>query len=124
MAATRREAGEGGGDERISSRLPPPVLPTPILPAPALVLFDLDDTLCDYAGARAGRLRIAFADALAGLPGGGKDVDLDRLIAESVAIHPHGSDHFGSLLARYGVTDAAVAEAARRWYHANRFLGL
>ena len=30
---------------------------------PELVLFDLDDTLCDYAGARTGRLRIAFGFA-------------------------------------------------------------
>ena len=89
----------------------------------ALVLFDLDDTLCDYAGARAGRLRKAFRAALAHAPGGA-GVDLDRVIAESLAIHPHGSDHFAALLARYGLSDPDVVQAARDWYHANRFLGL
>ncbi|MEA2511212.1 MAG: hydrolase / 5-amino-6-(5-phospho-D-ribitylamino)uracil phosphatase [Thermomicrobiales bacterium] len=96
----------------------------PLDPAPTLVLFDLDDTLCDYVSARARRLRTAFATALAHAPGGGADVDLDRVIAESVAIHPHGSEHFGELLARYGLAEPAVVQAARSWYHGNRFLGL
>jgi HAD superfamily hydrolase (TIGR01549 family) len=95
----------------------------PLEPPPTLVLFDLDDTLCDYAGARAGRLRTAFGIALTHAVGGA-DVDLDQLIAESVAIHPHASDHFGPLLARYGVEDEAPIRAARAWYHANRFRGL
>lgn len=95
----------------------------PLEPAPVLVLFDLDDTLCDYASARASRLRTAFGMALAGVPGG-NDVHLDQLIAESLAIHPHASDHFGELLARYGVEDEAAIRAARSWYHTNRFLGL
>lgn len=90
---------------------------------PHLVLFDLDDTLCDYAGARAGRLRIAFSTALAHAPNGGSGIDLDHLIGESLAIQPHGSDHFAPLLARHGV-DPAAADAARRWYQTNRFLGL
>jgi putative hydrolase of the HAD superfamily len=95
----------------------------PLAPPPSLVLFDLDDTLCDYAGARAGRLRTAFGTALAHAPNGA-EVDLDRVITESLAIHPHGSDHFGELLARYGVADPAVIQDARTWYHTNRFLGL
>ena len=95
----------------------------PLDPPPSLVLFDLDDTLCDYAGARAGRLRTAFSTALAHAPNAA-EIDLGRVIAESLAIHPHGSEHFGELLARYGVTDPAVAVAARSWYHTNRFLGL
>jgi FMN hydrolase / 5-amino-6-(5-phospho-D-ribitylamino)uracil phosphatase len=115
----RLEAG-GGRREAEEGRQPS----ANVVPSPGLVLFDLDDTLCDYAGARTGRLRIAFANALAHLPDGGGGVDLERLIAESVAIHPHGSDHFGDLLGRYGVTDPAVAEATRAWYQANRFLGL
>lgn len=90
--------------------------------APPLVLFDLDDTLCDYSGARVGRLRAAFADAFAAA--GIEDDDLDAVIDESIATHPHGSDHFPELLARHGVTDVELARAARRWYHDNRFLGL
>jgi HAD superfamily hydrolase (TIGR01549 family) len=96
---------------------------TPIMPRPRLVLFDLDDTLCDYAGARFGRLRRAFGDALAQVPGG-EAVDLDRLVEESIAIQPHGSDHFGELLTRYGAGRAELVQRARDWFHANRFHGL
>ena len=90
-----------------------------------LVLFDVDDTLCDYAGARASRLRRAFADALAtGGPATGPAVDLDALVAESIAIHPHGTDHFADLLSRYGVEGPYAIAGARKWYQTNRFLGL
>jgi putative hydrolase of the HAD superfamily len=90
--------------------------------APPLILFDLDDTLCDYSGARTGRLRGAFGDAFSAA--GVEGVDLDRVIAESIGIHPHGSDHFPDLLAGHGMTDPDLAREARRWYHHNRFLGL
>lgn len=90
-----------------------------------LVLFDVDDTLCDYAGARAVRLRRAFADALAsGRSAEDREVDLDALIAESIAIHPHGTDHFADLLSRYGVERPDAIAGARNWYQTNRFLGL
>jgi putative hydrolase of the HAD superfamily len=88
----------------------------------SLVLFDLDDTLCDYTAARALRLRTAFGQALAAVRELAAD-ELDRLIAESIAIHPHGADHFPELLARYGLEDPA-ARAAQRWYTENRFHGL
>jgi putative hydrolase of the HAD superfamily len=109
------------------------------VPPLRLVLFDLDDTLCDYAGARAERLGIAFGRALAtvqaradratGALGGepaapfGQTADLSALIAASIAIHPHGADHFGDLLRPYGVT-ADGAALASAWYRANRFHGL
>ena len=96
-----------------------------------LVLFDLDDTLCDYAGARAARLGIAFGQALAtvqvrahratGALGGAPDPA--ALIAASIAIHPHGADHFADLLRPYGVA-ADGAALASAWYRANRFHGL
>ena len=91
----------------------------------SLVLFDLDDTLCDYSGARDGRLRTAFGQAFAARAGGGiDDAALDRLVVESIATQPHGSDHFPALLARHGLTDPSLAEEASRWYGRNRFLGL
>ena len=34
--------------------------PQPLDPTPKAVIFDLDDTLCDYAAAREARLRRAF----------------------------------------------------------------
>lgn len=103
-------------DER-GSGLPARSRPRPIVPAPRLLLFDLDDTLCDYAAARALRLRIAF-----GLDGAERD--LERMIADSLAVQPHGVDHFPALFRRHGVADPAAAEAAMDWYRANRFHGL
>ena len=94
-----------------------------ISPPPRLVVFDLDDTLCDYAGARAGRLRRAFGEALAHVPGG-ELVDLDRMVAESIEIQPHGSDHFGAMLTKYGAGREDLVQRARGWFHANRFQGL
>ena len=118
-----------------SASVPARDAPAPITPPPRLLLFDLDDTLCDYASARVGRLRRAFSlDLVAGDeashrvgdgPGGtplGRDVD--RMIADSLAIHPHGADHFPELFRRHGIADAAVAEAAMTWYRTNRFEGL
>lgn len=87
------------------------------------MLFDLDDTLCDYAAARAGRLRAAFGRAFVG-SGGIDGARLDELVAASIAEAPHGGDHFPAFLARHGLDDREAAEAARRWFSENRFLGL
>ncbi len=89
-----------------------------------LVLFDLDDTLCDYAGARDLRLRTAFAAALATTARDDRlPADMDQLIAASIAVQPHGADHFADLLGPLGVSRDA-SEAATRWYRTNRFHGL
>lgn len=102
--------------------------PHPIEPAPRLLLFDLDDTLCDYAAARDLRLRIAFT-----LHETGTRLDtssrppspaVERMIAESLATHPHGADHFPDLFRRHGVPEAGAAERAIAWYRAHRFHGL
>jgi HAD superfamily hydrolase (TIGR01549 family) len=95
----------------------------PLDPQPELVLFDLDDTLCDYASARLLRLRIAFDKAFSRLPTR-PDVDLDVLAGESIAIHPHGVEHFNDLLARYDVSEAEIVAVAQQWYQRNRFYGL
>ena len=84
-----------------------------------LVLFDLDDTLCDYTLARSRRLTRAFGDAFAA-SGQAPPGDLTELIARSIAIDPHGVDHFPDLLAEYRLTPPAIA-AAQGWYRANRF---
>jgi putative hydrolase of the HAD superfamily len=97
---------------------------TAITPSPRLILFDLDDTLCDYARARALRLRLAFSLDRENLVGGSSDRDLDGMISDSLAMHPHGADHFPELFRRHGIGDASVAAAAMAWYRANRFLGL
>src|SRR5215203_4785348 len=98
--------------------------PRPLDPRPKAVLFDLDDTLCDYAAAREARLRRAFTLSSEGGSQSSEAIDLDRMIAESIQIHPHGADHFEELFARFGITDAGAARAAADWYRNNRFHGL
>ncbi len=89
---------------------------------PRLVLFDLDDTLCDYAASRMERLRIAFSgpNAAAQPP---RDL-VERMIADSVETQAHGIEHFPDLFARHGVSDPAAADWAGRWYRDNPFHGL
>lgn len=92
-------------------------------PQPELVLFDLDDTLCDYAGARVGRLRIAFglAEERAGVP---LTAPIDDIVQESIRMQPHGVDHFPTVLATYGIDDQGAVTAAIQWFVGNRFHGL
>jgi FMN hydrolase / 5-amino-6-(5-phospho-D-ribitylamino)uracil phosphatase len=96
----------------------------PLDPRPKAVIFDLDDTLCDYAAAREARLRRAFTLAPHCATRSGVAVDLDHMIAESIQMHPHGADHFQELFARFGIADAGAASAAADWYRKNRFHGL
>lgn len=91
---------------------------------PRAVLFDLDDTLCDYSSARRQRLRLAFTLAPDGAFREREGVDLEAMIAESIETQPHGADHFPELFARYGISDVKQARAAARWYRTNRFHGL
>jgi HAD superfamily hydrolase (TIGR01509 family) len=92
-------------------------------PQPDLVLFDLDDTLCDYAGARTGRLRIAFE--LAEEQAGARlTAPLDEVVQESIRIQPHGVDHFPEILASYGVDDPIAVDNAVAWFVGHRFHGL
>ena len=84
-----------------------------------LVLFDLDDTLCDYSLARRHRLERAFGGAFEA-SGRTCPPDMDDLIARSIALNPHGVDHFPEVLAGHGLSDGEVA-AAQHWYQTNRF---
>lgn len=90
-------------------------------PAPRVILFDLDDTICDYSTARERRLRIALADA-AGLPR--EAPELDALITASIGMQPHGAEHFRELLTGHGFGNSDRVDAAIAWYRANRFHGL
>jgi putative hydrolase of the HAD superfamily len=95
----------------------------PIIPPPRLVLFDLDDTLCDYASARETRLRTAFALALDREPDP-DDAALTSLIVDSLEMHPHGTDHFADLFQRHGVGGVNEAEIAADWYRVHRLHSL
>lgn len=97
---------------------------TPFDPPPRAVLFDLDDTLCDYASARRERLRLAFTLGPEGSVEEREGIDLDAMIAESIETQPHGADHFPALFARYGIADPERVRAAAAWYRTNRFHGL
>jgi putative hydrolase of the HAD superfamily len=101
-----------------------PVTQHPFDPPPRAILFDLDDTLCDYAAARERRLRFAFSLGPGGRPRDRAGVDLDRMIADSIRMHPHGADHFGELFANYGIHGEEDPRRAADWYRRNRFHGL
>jgi putative hydrolase of the HAD superfamily len=88
------------------------------VPPPQLVLFDLDNTICDYAGARLARTRYAFEPCFA------DTAEFERAVAEAVASAVHGSEHFPEVLAAHGITDPAAAQAAHRRYIEDRFRGL
>ena len=88
--------------------------PQPLDPRPKAVIFDLDDTLCDYAAARETRLRQAFTLSQYGGTQSRDGVDLDRMIAESIRMHPHGADHFAELFVRFGIADARQATGRGR----------
>ena len=88
--------------------------PRPLDPRPKAVIFDLDDTLCDYAAARETRLRRAFTLSHDGGTQSRDGIDLDRMIAESIRMHPHGADHFAELFARFGIADARAGSGRSR----------
>jgi len=99
----------------------PPARQCPFLePVPSLVLFDLDDTLCDYGSARVSRLRHAFT-----LHRSDREEPIDALIQEmiraSIAASPHGVDHFSDLFVRFGIEVPGAAAAAAAWYQGNPF---
>ena len=88
-----------------------------------LVLFDLDDTLCDSHLAQRRRLRYAFSLAAehAGL---GESLDYDAMIRYARELAEHDSDHFPEVFERYGITGAEPVAIAREWILENRLHGL
>lgn len=87
---------------------------------PRLVLFDLDDTLCDHEGSLRLRLRLAFNAAFDGAP----PHEIDQIIEQSIEHSVFGTDHFADLLAPHGVTDQERIQAAIDMYVHDRYLGL
>jgi FMN hydrolase / 5-amino-6-(5-phospho-D-ribitylamino)uracil phosphatase len=90
------------------------------LPSPKLVLFDLDDTLCDHDGSLRVRLATSFAAAFNGNP----PEHLDQIVEESIDVSVFGTDHFADVLKPHGVTDAGLVQAAADVYVADRYRGL
>jgi FMN hydrolase / 5-amino-6-(5-phospho-D-ribitylamino)uracil phosphatase len=89
-------------------------------PAPSLVLFDLDDTLCDHEASLRVRLRQAFTVAFNGDP----PDNLPEIIEQSIEYSVFGTDHFADILRPHGVARKDWIEAAIDSYVSDRFLGL
>lgn len=87
---------------------------------PALVLFDLDDTLCDHDTSLRLRLRLAFEAAL----GDSGAVDVDDIVEEAAARSVGGTSHFAELLARHGIDAPERTQIAIEHYLSDRFRGL
>jgi putative hydrolase of the HAD superfamily len=90
---------------------------------PDLILFDLDDTLCDSRLALTRRLRYAFQLA-AESSGQGEALDFDEMVRQAIAQEQHSSDHFGDLFERNGISGASAVALAREWILENRLHGL
>jgi HAD superfamily hydrolase (TIGR01549 family) len=87
-------------------------------PVPGLVLFDLDNTICDYDLAREVRTRYAFEPHFD---------DLDRLeaaVRAALDVAVDGDEHFADVLAAHGVVDPELVETARRRFVEDRYRGL
>ena len=98
-----------------------PIAGAALVPSPRLILFDLDDTLGDYSTARASRLRHAFTPHLAIDSPAARERALQEMIERSIAISPHGTEHFPELFAAFGINQAEAAVTAADWYRRNRF---
>lgn len=96
----------------------------PLQPVPRAVLFDLDDTLCDFTSARRERLRFAFSTEGQFPEAVDKAKLVERMIDASIAIHPYAADHFPDLFADFGVGSHERAYRAAQWYRSNRFHSL
>jgi len=91
---------------------------TKLSPRPKLVLFDLDNTICDYDGARLIRTRYAFA------PHFSEAGRLDAAVADAFTRAVEGCDHFPDVLLEHGIADPTdVAESQAR-YREDRYRGL
>lgn len=87
---------------------------------PSLVLFDLDDTLCDHDSSLRLRLRLAFAAAADGV----EVIDLDMLVEEAAARSVGGTGHFAELLRNHGIVEPERCQLAIDHYVSDRYRGL
>ncbi len=90
----------------------------PFDPQPRLVLFDLDNTICDYRTARMVRTRHAFEPWFA------VAADLDEAVDAAMQYATEGDEHLAEVLAGYGIAEADAAELARQRFVEDRFRGL
>ena len=87
-------------------------------PNPRLVLFDLDNTLCDHAASLHVRLHHAFEPLFS-------DPDArEEIVQASIERATDGTNHFDELLADFGISGGEAAEEARARYISDRYRGL
>ena len=88
--------------------------------SPRLVLFDLDDTLCDHDGSLRVRLNASFTAAFDGNP----PDNIDEIVEISIERSVFGTDHFSEVLEPFGISEEEQIQAAIDTYVADRFRGL
>lgn len=91
---------------------------TRLKPRPQLVLFDLDNTICDHATSLTTRVQHAFE------PFFDNAEDLAHASQAAVSRSSEGTAHFAEILAEYGASQANAAETARERYISDRYRGL
>lgn len=92
----------------------------PLQCPPRLILFDLDDTLCDHNGSLRVRLHASFTAAFNGNP----PDNIEEIIETSIERSVFGTDHFAEVLEPHGVTEREFIQAAIDTYVSDRFRGL
>lgn len=83
-----------------------------------LVIFDLDNTLCDHWTSLMIRLDHAFRPAIP------DDEARSKAVAASIEIATDGTDHFEELLSEAGTNDRAALDLALERYGSDRYRGL
>ncbi|GBD19853.1 Pyrimidine 5'-nucleotidase YjjG [bacterium HR28] len=85
-----------------------------------LVLFDLDDTLCDHSAS----FRLRVQRALRTIPADRLTLPPQAVVEAALAQPSHTWEGLEHVLARAGVTDAVLLERAFTVYASDRFYGL
>ena len=83
-----------------------------------LIIFDLDNTLCDHHSSLLIRLDHAFQEVFPDLE------ERSALVNDSVAIAQDGTSHFEELLGRWGVSDGRQVGRIVDRYRSDRYRGL
>jgi putative hydrolase of the HAD superfamily len=83
-----------------------------------LVLFDLDNTLCDHFTSLHVRLHHAFEESFP------NEDERTAVVAASVEAARDGTEHFASLLAAHDVADRSAVERAVDRFLSDRYRGL
>jgi len=85
---------------------------------PRLIIFDLDNTLCDHRSSLHIRLHHAFKSAFP------DQEQRTALVSASVEIAHDGTEHFSDLFAEHSCHEPEAVEVAKSRYRSDRFRGL